>query len=669
MKKTFLTLALALAAAGASAEPITASQALSIARRFVTETPGLSHVNASALSLASSPAASMAKGISTTAPAYYVCNINSDGFVIVSGDDRFKPVLGYSLNGAFNEADMPDGMRYWLQFLSNEMTAAIEAGYEPGAITTNVMSSAVHSIEPLIKTKWDQVSPYNNKLNGNMTGCVATGMAQVMNYWQYPIHGTGSHQGAYSPNYEANFGATTYDWANMLPMYGYNKELNPDGGWETKEQVDAVSTLMLHLGVATDMRWSKESSGTPTPFGAYALTTYFGYNPDLYIESRDQLSFGAWKALIIDQLQTGHPLCYSGAMENGYGGHFFVCDGYDASTGKFHFNWGWSGACDGYYELTSLEPGMAGAGAGFGSFNSWQSIFVNVQPQQTGEYRPNFSAKSISFAAAGTNISIQTNMLTNNCAKQYEGAIGLAIYNADGTMKKFVDTEVRFPPAGFNIGSNYDGVCVFTANIAGTEDGTYTLCAAVCDKQGKVFPVRANYSNHTYYSMVVKGQDVTFSPINNEINLTEASPLVLTSNSEGNMFQNRAAHFQITVKNNSATEFNDEIGVTISGGRGSSQNITRPACIAPGETKTIEIYGIPTLNIKDGYTAKACYGNDGTYSTFGDAITVNIKPETDGIQSITIDNNNATTYNTAGQQIPATTRGLIIQTGKKSINK
>lgn len=677
MKKTFLSIALALAATASYAAERTPAQALEVAKRFVMNTPRLNNLYSAELTLAHTAAAPMAKGqfVSTESPSYYVCNIQGGGFVIVSGDDRFKDVLGYSANGTFGEAELPEGLRYWLAFLSNEMSAAIEAGYEPSAAaqaTTTAITS--QSVEPLIKTRWNQGKPYNNYLGGNATGCVATGMAQVMNYWRWPIQGTGSHKGAFSPNYEANFGATTYDWDNMLPMYGYDKTLNPNGGWETKEQVDAVATLMLHAGVATDMRWDKDASATPAAFGAYAFHTFFKYNPNLYIETRDQLSLGAWKALLIEQLQTGHPLCYSGALEDATGGHFFICDGYDALTGKFHFNWGWSGMFDGYYEITSLEPGTGGIGAGAGKFNYWQSIFVNLQPETTGVYRPNFNAFNVSFATNQETITIQTNRLTNDCTKTFVGTAGIAIYNNDGTLNDYVASEVTFPGSGFNIGNNYSGWYAFTVSCKDVkaQNGTYTACAAVRDEAGNIFPIRASYNETTYYQLEIKDGNYAFSKLGKEINLTEQAPLMLTTNNEGNVFQNLMTKFLVTVKNNSAQEFNDEIGVQISAGRGSTQYITVPAAIAAGETKTIEVYGSTSLNIKDGCTAKACYGNNGTYTIFGDAITVNIKPEADAIENIEADQTTASPaiyYNLAGQRVSKDTKGIVISNGKKTINK
>lgn len=668
MKKTLLSIALALASAGAGASPRTAQEALDIARRFIADTPMLSNVSASRLTLASSATAQMAKGAATTTPSYYVYNIEDNGFVIVSGDDRFKEVLGYSLNGTFSDTDMPDGLRYWLSFLSDEMAAAIDAGYTPSATssaTSNV--NVMQSVEPLIKTKWDQNNPYNNMLNGNMTGCVATGTAQVMNYWKYPTRGTGSHTGAYAPNFSADFSSTTYDWKNMLDVYGT--------GWETKAEVDAVATLMLHLGVATDMRWSKDQSGTVNHYAAHALRTYFNYNPNLYVESRDHMSLGAWKTLLINQLQTGHPLCYTGnSSKGGSAGHYFVCDGYDANTGKFHFNWGWSGVYDGYFEVTALEPGTGGIGAGLGEFNSGQMIIVNVQPEPTGEYVPHFDANTVTITTAqGKNVSITAANFANNNAKNISGSIGLAVYKADGTLYRYIPSDVTLPISGFHIGSYYGDNFKYNVNATDIPDGTYTTCAAFWNNDdSKAYPIRAFYSNTTYYAMTVKGGAVTFTAVSNQPVL-EGSTVSIASSDEGKIYVNKPAQFNVTVANKSAIDFNDEIGIKVGASRSTYFTASVPAYIPAGETRTITVTCVVPANCpqNDNATATAGYVNNGTFESLNQTTKVSIRPEGEwvaGIEGIVLNGNQSSAaYNVAGQRVGSDAKGIVILNGKKTI--
>lgn len=664
MQSKYLFLALAAMALDATAAPRTASQALQIAKDFVTVAPQFRGVRSVSLTLAPMATVRESRSFTANTPAYYICNVSDKGFVVVSGDDRFKSILGYSDQGAVVDAEnLPDGLQYWLSFLSEEMSAAIEAGYEPsGLASAQSAGDPSQSVAPLIKTKWNQNQPYNNKLQGNMTGCVATGMAQVMKFWNYPQKGTGSHTGAYSPNFSADFSATTYDWANMLETYGT--------GWESQKETDAVATLMLHVGVATDMRWGKDQSATPNAYGAFALQNYFNYNPNLYIETRDHLSLGAWKALLIDQLQSGHPLCYSGmSTESGGVGHFFVCDGYDATTGKFHFNWGWAGQFDGYYDVTALEPGTGGIGAGAGKFNYWQSIFVNVQPEATGEYKVNFHAETVNMKNSSNKaeVSITPSGLSNENTYAFKGSIGMAIYNADGTFNSYEASDATFPMANFHIGSNYTGPWEYKVNLSKLAEGTYTVCSAVwSDREQKVFPVRAKYDNTTYYTMTVTSSGVSFVPTDRTVELASTS-VVVGNGASSDIYQNVPATFQVTVTNSSAIDFNDEIGVYLHYGRSSKQYITTPAYIPAGETRVITVKGKPTLSPNDGFSLEACYGVNGTYTTIGETITVNIKPETDGITDIEAETVEAPAYNIAGIRVNDSAKGIIIKGGKKIV--
>ena len=94
---------------------------------------------------------------------YAVQPDNQRGFVIVSGDDRFRDVLGYSESGTFDNANMPDNMRAWLQGYVDEMKHLKAIGYQPSASAAHRTSGVKKAISPLIQTHWDQDDPYNQK--------------------------------------------------------------------------------------------------------------------------------------------------------------------------------------------------------------------------------------------------------------------------------------------------------------------------------------------------------------------------------------------------------------------------------------------------------------------------------------------------------------------------
>ena len=648
MKKYLSALALLLCATVAFAVPRTPQQARAIAMRFLASTEGMQFGATPNLTLSQTLFSPLAKatGVSAprTNPAYYVYNIeNNAGFVIVSGDDAFKEVLGYSTGSAFDENNLPDGFRYWLQFLNDEMDAALAAGATTATVQPRLAAASAGSVEPLLKSQWNQNDPYNLDcpyVSGAKaaTGCVATGMAQVMYYWKAPLRGVGKHANARAQfkNHIADFGATEYQWDLMCDTYK---------GYETGDQEDAVAQLMYHCGIATDMIWDTPSngSGTQSPLAGQALVNYFGYNPYIIYQNRDIMSLGAWKAVLIDELQAGRPVMYSGMSSNSGGsGHFFVCDGYDAATGKFHFNWGWSGYCDGYYAITSLEPGTGGIGAGAGSFNYYQAILTGVQPTMLEPtHRFCFEAASISAPRTSINrngtLELRVYGLANS-AINFDGQLGIGVYQ-DGKLIK--ETGYHNIDAQLTLGVSYDATSydTFTAsNFAiNLANGDYDVCIIVKDRNDNVRDyVRAAYGKPSWFKATVTNSGVTINPIIPTVSIVDngVAPVIL-SNELNYIFNDTPNTVQVTIQNTSADEFYDEVGVRIVKGRQQEYYMT-PCRLAPGETKVIDV---PVTLPKDtkitagtDITISPAYGNNGVYS----ALTGKLSNVTVGNSSVGI---------------------------------
>ena len=356
---------------------------------------------------------------------YYVYeNENGEGWVIIAANDVVKPVLAYSETGHFRTDNMPVNIRKWMgkynTYISKLEKDGVTAGEETQAQWKKLRKGANSTkataiVGPLIKTKWDQAEPFWDQCPGSgnskaYTGCVATAMAQVMKYWEWPETGTGSHSyqpldpntGRASKRYgtqTVNFGETTYDWANMINDYTGNY---------TTAQGAAVATLMYHCGVATEMMYGNaddNGSGTYTvnyedwDWGTTyaneggcaqnALWYYFGYKkPTGYMRNGyteqghqyyEKWSDANWTAMIKEELDKNHPIMYGGASDEG--GHSFICDGYDSNE-MFHFNWGWSGENDGYFTLSKLNPGGGGAGGGSYDFSEDQDVIIGIVPDK-----------------------------------------------------------------------------------------------------------------------------------------------------------------------------------------------------------------------------------------------------------------------------------------------
>ena len=316
------------------------------------------------------------------ADAYFVFNVGETGFVIVSADDHFRPIVGYSDEGPFPTENPSPEMMYYLDNLSQGREAALRASIRQDAsvaeewqrlLNGNPMPSrngerkAFH----LVQTKWNQNSPYNKFCPADggraYAGCVATAMSQVMNYWKHPSHGYGQHSYTHYQYglLSANFGETEYDFELMPASIS---DMSP------VENIDAVALFMYHCGIAVDMGYGTDGSGAYSEDVPEAILKYFGYTNCARMVYRDGLALGAFQAMLKNQFDMGWPVYYSGSDVDGQGGHAFVCDGYDDND-LFHFNWGWSGSGDGFYAIDELNVSSY-------AFNSGQAFIANYVPAE-----------------------------------------------------------------------------------------------------------------------------------------------------------------------------------------------------------------------------------------------------------------------------------------------
>lgn len=397
---------------------------------------------------------------------FYVFGAENNGYVIVSGDDCVIPILGYADNGTFDPANIPPNMQKWLEGYKTEINYAIENNIsateevqsEWERLTTplaNTQLRSISTVSPLIQTKWNQ-SPYYNNLcpydntaqDRTVTGCVATAMAQVLNYWEYPKQGYGFHSYNHSRygTLSANFGSTTYDWVNMP---------NQLVASSSTVQKNAVATLMYHCGVSVDMNYGVSSTGgsgayvisakSPiTHCTEYALKTYFGYKDSLRGVQKANYTQANWINLLKLELEAGRPIVYAGF---GDGGHCFVADGYD-SNNYFHFNWGWGGSYDGYFSLTALNPGSGGIGGGSYSYNDGQQAVIGIEPADgSGPAAMNF--KLAMYADLSTSQSrywfgdpiTVTAKVENNGSEVFMGEFIAAAFDKQGNFIDFISAQ------------------------------------------------------------------------------------------------------------------------------------------------------------------------------------------------------------------------------------
>ena len=300
-------------------------------------------------------------------PEYYVFNNPEGGWVIIAADDRVNPIIGYSHEGSFVTAGMPDNLKWWMNGVAGTIDEVRKSGGEAPESVRAAWESLLVGVNPVTEGKkkyietalWSQTEPYNDLcpiVNGetkrSVTGCVATAMAIVMQSNRWPANGKGVIGGytiatkeTYIPAYSIE--KHTYDWDVMSDE---NVVSGNTALW-TDVQKQQVAQLMHDCGVAMQMDYDTEASGTISSQMLKAMRTNMSYSDKIAQVRRSSYKLDKWFSLIKNEIDNGR-VVYYGALSD-FGGHAFVCDGYESDTisPKLRINWGWSGDCNGYYTL------------------------------------------------------------------------------------------------------------------------------------------------------------------------------------------------------------------------------------------------------------------------------------------------------------------------------
>lgn len=511
--KSLLSL-LAFTALPLAAQSISSDDAREVARQFFAArtTIGAQHAPAKV-----DPVLAYTATTAGTAD-FYVFNRTADastdsqqaqGFVIVNAADGAEmPILGYSETSTFDYATAPSNLRWWLEQYQKNGVARVPA--KAGA--------ARHDIDPLVTTTWGQDEPYNSVILNTtgynfVTGCTATAMAQIMKCYEWPKVGKGSksydakctyNNRSFELPLSVDFSKSSYDWANMLNDYseGYNET-----------QAEAVGLLMYHAGVAEEAEYGDDETGADDRHSGIALIEHFNYDPSMLHAERHFYSDIEWDEILYSELAEGRPVLYAGSTIYNEG-HEFVCDGYDAASEKFHFNWGWDGTSDGYFAIVGAkallpsEQGTGGAPSGQG-FVCSQSISYNIRRAEGGtpalqfaNFADNDSYIPYKIKKNGTELVFETSV---DCATGDENVTLYCVpYNyglQTGTAllaAKLINTttseeivvkgsSITLAPGSYPM--NYSTITFSTREI--TTDGTYEVVPVYRDNYDASAPWQA----------------------------------------------------------------------------------------------------------------------------------------------------------------------------------
>ena len=340
--------------------------------------------------------------------AVHVVSMDGGGFVVTSTDDEIEPILAYSGTGTFNvdpgsplaallDADVRarkaaaaqggngGGLRLMSAATGGATATDVETddskskwdrllGRTRQTRNLRLMASSGLStvstvcVAPLIQSKWDQskvsTGPCYNYYTpkGYVCGCVATAMAQVMRYHQYPT----SYVSPKTVKCTVDGGSQYltmkggyYDWANM--------PLNPSSANAT--QREAIGKLTYDCGVAVGMNYASNGSGTSMDKVPNAFKDCFKYH------SANETSWSASCAK--GELDERRPVLLGINKKGSSVGHAVVADGYGYSSDNtcyFHLNMGWSGSYDLWYNMPYVRD-----------YDEVHSLVYNIKPTSNSQ--------------------------------------------------------------------------------------------------------------------------------------------------------------------------------------------------------------------------------------------------------------------------------------------
>ena len=404
-------------------------------------------------------------------PPYYIYGTRRGGFVIVAGDDRLRPVIGWGPEGSgLADGAVPENMALWLDMWgvilddvrAGRIGAQSDASRQWEEIYSGRQMSYQGESKVLETAAWDQEAPYNLFCpNGSMAGCVAVTAAILMRYHRWPRAGSGVLPGyvftgadGIQQSVEPITLGHTYDWDGM--------PLTVDDATDASA-LEAVAQLLLETGVMVRSEYGPAGTLASAEDLYDGLTTYYGYDAGAIRLAHRFYNNDEWCALLIDNINTTGPLIYT--ANNGASGHAFVVDGYSGSN-QFHINWGWGGRGNGFFTMPD-----------FARYTQSHTAIFCLKPDAGGvapdDLLISSNGASVGLVSPGTEFrrgepfGVRCTYLVNASKRPFKGEVVLAVKHRDGTIGEILDSnQVTLKPrTGYQM--NYSGCMITEAILPG----------------------------------------------------------------------------------------------------------------------------------------------------------------------------------------------------------
>lgn len=369
-----------------------------------------------------------------------VSSAGNCGFVLYGGTTTDAPILGYGLTDTIDINRIPPALADFLSHYSasKESTPKSSKARAISRSSSTYPLPTVTPVEPFIKTRWGQHTPFNGKCplsNGirSVTGCDATAVGQILHYYKAGNFNNFTIEYADESSLEevsVKFSDCSFDYDKMLEVY--------EDGKYTAEQADAVAQMMYVTGAACKMQWSSYKSSGQWPL--VALDKYFNFKANFYL--REAISTDFWMQKIQENLTAGKPILYTGTgvSNSAYSSHIFILDGID-SDNYVHVNWGWDGNSDGYYDITFCHPdNFADNDDGY---YMKQMMICDIEPRTAGEsYKEKYVATSstpVLIYNDGRGVDGKVTGVTNNCYESSDYSPRIIYRNIDNPEMVYIN--------------------------------------------------------------------------------------------------------------------------------------------------------------------------------------------------------------------------------------
>ena len=329
------------------------------------------------------------------------------GYLVMSSDDTLPPVVTFNTNGSFElpeDHPLPSMLKRQGEIFQEELGKPKTRGNElaeENQARWNVLlnrtrgesvtpSTIVRS--PMLATEWSQDAPFNyfcpsgsSYTERGITGCVATAVAQMLKYHEWPPAGTGTKENADNSgdiqgSMKADFSAP-YEWGAMSDSYP-GKEERDYGASEM-----AAARLAMEASVLVGADYGLDGTSAYSHNLNTLMSQYLGYSSSaVYGDTRSgYIGYVAQSTLysrIRSDMTAGRPAFVS------YEGHTFIADGLGTmgSQDYYHFNYGWGGYQNGWYLLTDGYENTVIIGA-----------TTNIQPSPVAVFKPVSCEQTSSF--------------------------------------------------------------------------------------------------------------------------------------------------------------------------------------------------------------------------------------------------------------------------------